>query len=236
MLGLVCTAGCTDLGGLSGGGAAGDAGADGRAPGDPSGVRLVQSFTTAADKAKITPTKPGSLVVVVAVRSVGGDLAISDDAPGGSSTYVQAVQGLSSDSAGASCGVVSIWYARTTGGGITTLDFSWTNGTNAAWILEVSGLAPTNDVVRAGIEAQPPASVMRAPEVTPSAAPFFVVSAVAGCSEAAGIEPGSAFTSLPYQGGDGVAYLVGSAPGSYGARWMANAATAAPWSAVTAAF
>ena len=145
--------------------------------------------------------------------------SVTDDAPGGSNTYVSA-----NVRAASSCAASEIWYARDVVAGLTTVTVASTRQPPAqAWIVEASGLASTGGVDVRQMGMGPATTTIVAPTVTPSGLDALIVSVVASCGGVSGLAAGNPFVALPVAQGDDAAYYVRSPQGATGPSSAARA-------------
>jgi hypothetical protein len=135
--------------------------------------------------------------------------------------------------------VDEIWYAKITQPGATSVYVTSDQSAKmAVWVLELSGLDPTNplDVGAMVDNYQPDSGVIRSPQVVPSAANAVVVSVAAVCGTITGLNAGSPFTALDVRNGCNTAYLLTPGHGTFGAVWDYNPGAYNSWNASTVAF
>jgi len=186
------------------------------------------------------PTKAGDLLVVLFAQNQDSSSAavtsITDDATGGSDTFVSANQRSTNDSCGISA---EIWFARNIRAGAThvSIDVSSSNWYDA-WVVEVSGLATSGAADNGGVaSSQSKNTLLTAPQVAVSGAPALVVSVAQSCSSdngvASGVHNGNPFSALTALEGNGAAYYLANATGTFGAVFDSGDYE---WNASTAAF
>jgi hypothetical protein len=198
-------------------------------------AHLVSQSDTQLTLSLPSATASGNLLVVAFALNDDPDTQISsitDDAPGGSSTYLPSGY----RSTDRSCAdAVDIYYAKNIQGGATALTVNLV-GTHHLdmWAMEFSGLSTSDPLDTGGTASeQPAASIAMAPAVTPSAPRALVVSVTCTCNTVDGIAAGNPFTALPVLEGNDAAYFIASEPGTYGAVWNLASGT---WDASTVAF
>jgi hypothetical protein len=177
------------------------------------------------------PTPADLVIVLITCADVTATITtITDNTSGGSNPYVSA----NLRSAVGTCQANEIWYARDAKAGATSVTVTASKSTRLdLWVLEVSGASTTLGVDVGAVAMGPQATTITAPPVTPSGVPAFIAAAVASCGNIGGIVGGNPFTALMPEHGNGAAYYVAKAPGTYGPVYM-NSNDA--WNASVAAF
>jgi hypothetical protein len=165
----------------------------------------------------LSPSRAGSFFVVMSTfASVTESIsAVVDNAPGGSNTYVSA----NLRSVAGTCQATELWYARGARPGATSVTVTTATASMVleAWVMEVSGLAPSGGVNASAVENNGPVTALiTTPTVTPSAAPALVVAAVGSCGSIGTIAAGTPFIALTEEVGNNVAYFVTTSNGAYG--------------------
>lgn len=228
-------------GGVDAGDASGgqDAGADGSkaVPIFLQGVGGLVGANTTLSLA-LTPTQAGSLVVVGMGQSFGASApvvaSVTDNAPGGSNTYVSAnARSVHTNDGNAA----EIWYAKGGRAGATSVTITLTAVPQqiTGWAMEFSGLSATDPLDAVAVASdQSSTSAVAAPNVNTSGPDEVVVSVAVVIDVVQGIVPGNPFVALPVQNGDDTAYFVARTPGTYGAVWKSPGAMT--WCSSTAAF
>ncbi|MGZ3792763.1 MAG: hypothetical protein ACXVCP_10460 [Bdellovibrio sp.] len=170
----------------------------------------------------IPPTSAGNLLVIPIVYGYNTNsvVSISDNASGGSNSYVTA--NARASYGGAWAGSTEIWYAKNIKAGATSITVTL-NGSASAdmWVLEVSGMsttapldsaAVTNDAVLSG-------NTTAGSSLTVSNPGELVVSVIVLDTSVTGIHSGNGFTALGITNGNNAAYRFSPSAGSYGAVW-----------------
>jgi hypothetical protein len=170
--------------------------------------------STQSSSTTIAATKSGSFIAVMATYygvtpTITG---VTDNATGGSNTYVSA----NLRSVVGTCQASEIWYARSSKPGATSVTVTTSGSvTLLTWVVEFSGLRATGgvDVGLIGNNASGTTTVT-APAVTPSAAPAAVLSVVGSCGALGSIK--SPFTAISNQSGDDAAYYIAPSVAAWG--------------------
>ncbi|MDB4996428.1 MAG: hypothetical protein JWM74_3860 [Myxococcaceae bacterium] len=208
--------------------------------GTPALPRLVQNASATLGTAKLAltttfaPTVEGDLIVAAVTinsNAAASVLSITDNAPGGSNTYVTAGQ-RSTDT---SCDdVAEIWYAKDIRAGATSLTVvSSTAVRMDVWALELSGLDRMNPLDKGATTSnQGLSTVVTAPSV-PATNNAVVISTACTCGNISGVKAGNPFIALNVQTGENAAYLITSTAGTFGAAWSSTNDT---WNASTVSF
>jgi hypothetical protein len=206
--------------------------------GPPAVFSLVQNGLGSAspgttDTIGLNPTRAGDFLAVLATYfGVGPTIqGISDNAPGGSSTYSSA----NLRSSVGTCQAAEIWYARDIAAGATSVTVTLSASAHVdVWVLEFSGLATSGGVDMGQTGTGGPSFTIDAPTLTPSGAPALLVSAVGSCGQVGIVALGNPFIGLPQgQTGNDAAYYIATAPGTYGPVFTS---TLGQWNASVAAF
>jgi hypothetical protein len=186
----------------------------------------------------VTATGAGNLLVVgVSNWRSAGNIhvnTITDNATAGTNTYISA-NALSQDTTGHTTS--EIWFAKNSNSGATTvtITLSGAGDSNNAWFAEFSGMDQSSPLDRkAMFNTQPANTLVSSPLVTPSTVPSVVFSISGVANFESGLHTGSPFTSMGILNGDGMAYLITSASGNYGAIW--DQGSAGTWNASTVSF
>lgn len=205
--------------------------------GPPPVLTVLQSASNSDSPNSVTVSlssnvSAGSFLAVL-VTFYGGSGAVSgvsDDAPGSGDTYTS----VGASSSTGSCQTSEIWYARNTVAGASQVVVHATGGVSLdAWVVEVAGLAPTGGVDAHAEGNGAATTTVAAPTVTPTGSPALVVSTAGSCGALNGLAAISSFVGLPIQDGNGAAYFVATAPGSYAPVYDNSNDK---WNASTAAF
>jgi hypothetical protein len=214
-----------------------DATADEGSTGAPTVITVVQTSQTDSPdpttslSIPLSPTQSGDFVAVLATYA-GPTLTIAgitDDAPGGSSTY----QSANIRSSAPACQATEIWYARNVQAGATSVSVAMSAGASMyVWVLEASGLGASGgvDIDTTGSGAT---TTITVPPVSPTGVPALLLAAVGSCGSAGNLVPGNPFVALPIQQGNTAAYYIATSMGSWGPVFDN---TDSAWNASIAAF
>lgn len=199
---------------------------------------LVHSANSAAlnsisNALTVTSTNAQNLIVIGIHASNNRSIStITDNATGGSNTYVTANCRATLTGGGAT----EIWYAKNSRAGATaiTVTLNLTSTDWAIWALEISGMNLSNplDLVNSA-NNQGSSTILTCPTVTTTGARDFVFCVGFTSGTATGTQAGNPFTTLPIVSGDPAGYYLPTAIGTYGAAFSQSAGT---YCASTAAF
>jgi hypothetical protein len=226
-------------GGGSDGASDGDASLDAGIDAGPIGPTLLQTAQVnqggvTSLPTPVTATHAGSFIAVIVSQDTNANtrvVSVSDNATGGGSTYVSTgIHGVPPICNQA----VEIWYARSAKAGATSITVTMQNSVYIdVWIAEVAGLSADGGADDVAADAGGAMTTFQGPIVTPSGVPALIVAAAGSCGQLTGLHPGSLYTQLPGQHGNGAALLLDREAGANGPIFdNANAG----WSAATAAF
>ncbi len=198
-------------------------------------VSTGSALSTSDATVGLAPTRAGGLIVIATLNFNIGATAetvasITDDVQ---NDYV---------SAGARArwngdeGAVEIWYAAGSRPGATSVTIASAGVTSrVAWALELANMEQVVPLEAVGqIDDVPPVGGMPAAPVVAVTGPAVVVSLIMVNGNVTEVVAGNPFSLLPAINGDGAAYAIVDAPGSYGAHL--NAPGSGNYAAVTAAF
>jgi len=193
--------------------------------------QLVQNAATFVNATNLTvtisisSTGSGNLLIAgIAGGSASQVTTISDNAPGGSNTWVN-TNYQCTDTQTPREGW--LWYAKNSSPGATSVTVNWTGadaGTMNFWVAEFSGMDTLNPLdVGAVANSQAANTVASAPGVN-TTAPYEIVFSIVATYIASGLNAGSSFTAFPFVRGDNLAYQITTSTGSYGAQWTQSSA------------
>jgi hypothetical protein len=156
---------------------------------------LIQTAESTGSKTiSVAASGTGNLIVVaMEIGSSATVSSITDNATGGSNTYVQVPGARASYSAGAS----DIWYAKNSKVGATTITVTLSSGTPGALVAwQVAGISTTAPLdVAAAANNQPASATPQGPAVTTTNAGDFVVSLAVVTNSITGMAAGNEFTN-----------------------------------------
>ena len=186
---------------------------------------LVQSFeadqTGSPSVITVAPIGTGDLIVI-GFNSLYGDqvTSITDDATGGSNTYVSTGGRATTSSGGNS---TEIWYAINKGGASNiTVNWSGSDGYAQVWFAEYWGIntsSPLDTSAVGVVNNGTSTTTLNGAVVSTSIANEVLVSTAMVANLISQMDASSPFIPFPIIDGNDMAYYIASSQGSYGAVW-----------------
>jgi hypothetical protein len=185
----------------------------------PVPITVIQTASTTLNSLNVGSTQSGNLLVVAASYSAGTLTGITDNATGGSNTYVS-VGANAFAGPGSPNGTTTIWYVKNSKPGATTITPAESFSNIAYTFWEFSGadtsapLDATSTLPNQSVSLTPVG-----PSLTNTQPGELTIPSVIVANNITGIHAGNAFTNDSTAFGDGFAHLITKSSGTFQAQW-----------------
>jgi hypothetical protein len=190
-------------------------------------IKLIQHAAVVNnDSLIIAPSGSGSLIVVMIINlSTTTVSSVTDNAPGGSSRYVQIPNARSVDVAGIAC---DIWYTANSHQKTTSITVTLGAGSvNVIFMFEVEIMNSSSPFQEIGLvnDGVATTTIVGASVATSNALDFIASVALASTGDISNISAGNAFTLGDIANGNASAYLITKHNGTYAPSFDSSLST-----------